>query len=110
MRRRIALTLAVLLMTGIFPLERARAQQSAAARPIVNKILPRYPDLARPMRLEGSVKVNVLVAANGTVKSMRAVGGSPILLKAAQDAIDKWRWAPGSQETSELIELHFKPE
>ena len=109
MRRRIALTVAVLLMTGIFPLERARAQQ-AAARPIVNKVLPRYPDLARPMRLEGSVKVNVLVAPNGTVKSIRAVGGSPILLKAAEDAIDKWRWAPASQETRELIELHFKPE
>lgn len=108
MRQRIAVTLGVLLLVGIFLLERAHAQQPTAVRPIVTKVEPRYPDLARPMRLEGSVKVNVLVAPNGTVKSMRAVGGSPILLKAAQDAIDKWRWAPGSQETSELIEFHFK--
>lgn len=108
MRRPIAFTLAVLLTAGIFPLQSAHAQQAAAVRSIVSQVLPHYPELARPMRLEGSVKLNVLVAPNGTVKSMRPIGGSPILLKAAQDAINKWRWAPSSQETSELIELHFK--
>jgi TonB family protein len=108
MRRRIAITLAVLLIAGIFPLQSAHAQQASANRPILSKIAPRYPDLARPMRLEGTVKVDVLVAPNGSVKLMRAVGGSPILLKAAEDAIDKWRWAPASQETNELVELHFK--
>jgi protein TonB len=109
MRRRIAITLAVLLMTGIYPLQNAHAQQTSSSRAIVSKIAPRYPDLARPLRLEGTVKVDVVVAPNGAVKSMRPLGGSPILIKAAQDAIDKWKWAPASQETTELVELHFRP-
>jgi hypothetical protein len=37
------------------------------------------------------------------------VGGSPVLAKAAVDAIEKWKWAPGPQETKELIELNFHP-
>jgi len=38
------------------------------------------------------------------------VGGSPILLKAAQDAVEKWRWAPAPHESTEQVELHFQPE
>ena len=108
MRRRIAITLAVLLLAGAFPLEIAYAQQ--AARVILTRVVPRYPDLARPMRLEGAVKVSVLVAPNGAVKSMSPLGGNPLLLRSAQEAIAKWKWAPASQESTELIELHFRPD
>jgi len=108
MRRRIAITLAVLLLAGAFPLTHAYAE--AAARLIVTRVVPRYPDLARPMRLEGSVKISVLVAPNGTVKSMSALGGNPLLLRSAQEAVIKWKWAPASQETTEVIELHFRPD
>lgn len=108
MRRRIAVTFAVLLVAGMFPLSTAYAQQ--AQRMIITRIIPRYPDLARPMHLEGTVKVSVQVAPNGTVKAVRPVGGSPLLLKAAQEAITQWKWVPASQESNELIELHFKPE
>ena len=81
-----------------------------AGRTLVSKVMPQYPELARPLRLEGTVKITVQVAPNGTVKSMKAIGGSPLLLRAAQDAVEKWKWAPTSQESSELVELHFKPE
>jgi hypothetical protein len=37
------------------------------------------------------------------------MGGSPVLVKAAVDAIEKWKWAPAPQETKELIELTFQP-
>jgi len=78
-------------------------------RQILTKVIPRYPDLARPMRLEGTVKVTVTVAPNGSVKSVQAVGGHPLLLKAAEDAINKWKWAPAPGESQELIELRFRP-
>jgi membrane protein involved in colicin uptake len=53
--------------------------------------------------------VVAVVSADGTVKSVEPVGGSPVLLKAAQDAVVKWRFAPGG-ESRELIELRFDPQ
>jgi len=60
------------------------------------------------MNLGGTVKVLAVVAADGNVKSVEPVGGSPVLIKAAQDAVAKWKFAPGA-ESKEPIELHFTP-
>jgi outer membrane biosynthesis protein TonB len=60
------------------------------------------------MNLGGTVKVIAVVGADGEVKSVEPVGGSPVLLKAAQDAIAKWKFAPGA-ESKEVVELHFTP-
>lgn len=48
------------------------------------------------------------MAADGNVKSVEPMGGSPVLLKAAEDAVAKWKFAPGS-ESKETVELHFNP-
>ena len=86
------------------------AQQAKGPRQIITKVIPRYPDLARPMRLEGTVKLTVTVAPNGSVTSVQAVGGHPLLLKAAEDAIYKWKWGPAPGDSQELIELRFRPD
>jgi TonB family protein len=109
MRFRIAITIAVIGAMGMFWVPAARGQQSER-RTVVSKIAPRYPDLARSMHLEGTAKLSVVVATDGKVRSVVAVGGSPILLKAAQDAVEKWKWAPAAHESTELVELHFQPE
>ena len=109
MLRRTAMTVAVLCALAMFSGESVLAQQSKAPRPILSKVLPHYPDLARSMKLEGSVKVTALVAADGSVKSVDGMGGHPLLLKAAEDAISKWRWAAAPQQTQELVELRFHP-
>jgi membrane protein involved in colicin uptake len=54
------------------------------------------------------VKVIAVVGADGEVKSVEPMGGSPVLLKAAQDAVAKWKFAPGG-ESKETVELHFTP-
>jgi len=88
----------------------ATAQEQAEnARKIVNKIVPSYPELARTMQIHGTVRVAVVVAPNGKAKLTQVVGGNPVLVKAAVDAIEKWKWAPASQETKELIQLDFHP-
>ena len=60
------------------------------------------------MNLGGTVKVIAVVAQDGSVKKVEAVGGSPILVEAAQSAISQWKYAPGS-ESKETVELHFTP-
>ena len=84
--------------------------QQPSDRKIINRIVPTYPDLARRMQLRGTVKVEAIVAPDGTLKSTHVVGGNPVLTKAAVDSIGKWRWAPAPQESKELIQLNFHPQ
>jgi len=105
---RVSITLVVVWVGSLCFCQSLLAQQPNAPRKIVVNVSPLYPDLARPMRLEGTVKLSVIVAPNGSVKSTEALGGNPLLLKAAQDAISKWKWTPSTQETVEHIELKFR--
>jgi TonB family protein len=88
----------------------AQQDQTETTRKIVNRVMPRYPEMARSMNLSGRVKAEALVAPNGTVKSVEVKGGHPVLVEAVQHAIYKWKWAPASHETRELIEVKFDPQ
>lgn len=83
--------------------------QGDITRRAKSKVLPAYPDLARKMNLTGTVKVEVVVAANGTVKDAKVVGGHPVLASAALDAVRKWRFEPASLETSGVVDFKFEP-
>ena len=83
--------------------------QPEGKRAIVDRVVPVYPDLARRAQIHGTVRVGVVVAPSGKAKFTQVIGGSPLLAKAAVDAIEKWKWGPAPQETKELIELNFHP-
>jgi len=82
---------------------------SDSGRKIVRRVEPRYPEVARRMNVIGTVKVFAVVAADGTVKAVEPVGGSPLLVEVSTLAIKEWKYAAASSETKELIELHFHP-
>jgi TonB family protein len=73
------------------------------------KVAPVYPDLARKMNITGTVKIQVVVAPNGTVKDAKVLGGHPVLAGAALDAVRKWRFEPAAVESSGVVELKFEP-
>ena len=102
----IALSLGVIVFSPAFSLAQV---QPEATRKIVSRVAPVYPELASKMQMHGTVKVEVVVSPNGKVKFTQVLGGSPLLAKAAVDAIEKWKWGPAPQETKELIELNFHP-
>jgi len=77
-----------------------------AARKLKSKVSPQYPELARKMNVTGSVKLELVVAANGQVKSVKALGGHPLLIDAAQSAVKQWRYEPGPEDT-EVVEIRF---
>lgn len=86
------------------------AQDSDAAQPerkIVRRVNPIYPDLARQLHISSVVRLSATVAPNGSVKSIDAIGGNPVLIKAAQDAVRNWKYAVAPRETRVLIELRF---
>ena len=77
------------------------------ARRIVSRVTPQYPNLASSMNMQGSVKAEVLVAPNGTVKTVEIRGGHPLFVQSAQNALREWKWEPASHETHETVELEF---
>jgi periplasmic protein TonB len=67
------------------------ASESIAAA--VNKPQPDYPAIARQLKLEGSVNLNAFVTEEGTVDHVETVSGNPILVRSAQDALKRWKFA-----------------
>ena len=106
-----ALLAILTLATCLRPIQ-ARAQQvqnDEIVRRAKTKVQPLYPELARKMSLSGTVKIEVVVAPNGTVKEARVVGGHPVLAGAALDAAKKWRFESAAGESSGVIDFKFEP-
>jgi len=74
------------------------------------KVSPLYPELARRMRITGTVRLQVVVAPNGQVKNTKAIGGHPILVNAAMDAMKQWKFEPAAVENSGVVEFKFQPQ
>ncbi len=83
--------------------------QGSSARQVKSKVEPAYPELARRMRIAGVVKVKITIAPVGTVTGAKIIGGHPVLANAVLDAVKKWRYEPGRQETTENLEFRFDP-
>jgi TonB family protein len=73
------------------------------------KVAPVYPDVARRMGVTGTVKLSVVVAPNGTVKSSKVIGGHPVLVNAAMDAMKQWKFESAPTESSGIVEFKFQP-
>jgi len=80
------------------------------SRKAKTRVAPVYPDIARRMSITGVVKLAVVVAPNGTVKSSKAIGGHPVLVNAAQDAMNQWKFEPAPTESSGIVEFKFQPQ
>jgi TonB family protein len=87
----------------------AQQDQPNGVRQVINRVVPEYPQLARNLKLGGIVKVEAVVAPNGTVKAVAIRGGPPILTNAAMDAVRKWKWIRAPYETKEPVEVTFSP-
>ncbi len=54
------------------------------------------------------VRVEAVVRPNGSVRSTRVLGGNPVLVEAAQEAVAKWKFEPAQAETTEILQLAFE--
>jgi len=107
--RKTGVLLAIMVVaagTGAAKLQGQDAQGEMVRR-AKSRVQPVYPDLARKMNITGTVKVEVTVNPNGTVKDAKVVGGHPVLAGAALDAVRKWRFEPAAMESSGVVEFKF---
>jgi TonB family protein len=72
-------------------------------------IQPAYPELARKNNIQGSARLQVVVAADGNIKDIKVLGGSPVLVQAAVDAVKKWKYETAAAESTVILKFDFKP-
>jgi TonB family protein len=81
--------------------------QNGEHRNIKKERRPQYPEVARKMNIRGTVKIEVTISPEGKVKSLRVVGGHPLLAEAALQAATQWEFESGPKATSQVIEFSF---
>src|SRR5229473_50783 len=73
---------------------RIRQGGSVQAALLVNKVQPVYPPLARQTRISGTVRLHAIISKTGSVESLEVLSGHPLLVRAAMDAVQQWRYKP----------------
>jgi protein TonB len=73
------------------PLKVSRPDAMAAA---TSKPTPVYPAMAKQLKVEGVVEVQVVITEEGKVETATPVSGNPILTKAALETVKQWKFTP----------------
>jgi len=61
---------------------------------LLHQVNPEYPKLARAQRVQGTVRLNVTIGADGVVHSVTVLNGPLLLIRAAEEAVRQWRYSP----------------
>ncbi|HEX6878808.1 MAG TPA: energy transducer TonB [Terriglobales bacterium] len=95
------------LLATVFVTNAARAENGD--RKVRQRVSPLYPELARKANVSGVVRLQVEVSPNGEVRKVNVIGGHPLLIPAAEDAVKKWRYEPAKDATTAVVEFKFSP-
>jgi TonB family protein len=91
----------------------ARAAQtyenSPGERKVLNRVDPDYPVALQKLYIGGVVRVEVVVAPSGSVRSLKLLGGSPILGQSSMKAIKQWKYAPAATDETLTVKIEFDP-
>jgi len=82
---------------------------------LVNRVEPVYPHVAAIAGIQGQVKLHASIARNGSIQSLNAISGHPLLVRAALDAVGQWRYRPyylngEAVEVETFITVNFRKE
>ncbi len=99
-----------LLLAAVSVLTISAQESGDVSRKVLVQTPAVYPTLARSMNIRGTVKLQVQVLPNGTVKKIDVVGGHPLLTQSAVTAVGHWKFEAAPHETKEPIEIKFDPQ
>ena len=71
-----------------------RLSEGVVPPKLKHRVEPVYPVEAKQLRLEGPVVLRAQIDEHGAVGQVRLVDGSPLLAKAAINAVRQWRYQP----------------
>ena len=61
---------------------------------LIHRVEPRYPPLARQMRVSGTVELVGVIATDGRIRELRLMSGNPLLAPSALQAVRQWIYEP----------------
>jgi TonB family protein len=96
------------ILTGVLMLALPSVAMASGEREVASRVKPVYPEIAKRMKITGTVLLHVKVAPEGTVKAVNTVMGNAMLAEAAKEAVSHWKFAPAEYETVEDVEVEFK--
>jgi outer membrane biosynthesis protein TonB len=72
------LCIAMALFAPLFPQTSIAQTPGHVDRKLISKIAPSYPEVAKQNHIKGFVKLEVVVGKNGSVQSMKVLGGKSV--------------------------------
>jgi len=85
------------------------AQEVSFTRKAVKMVAVPYPSILKSKGIGGTVKLRVLVKADGTVKDVQVIGGNPILSDCSVKAVKQWVFVAAEKEESIELSVAFDP-
>ena len=73
---------------------KVRVSSGVAQGLLIHQVKPAYPSLAVQARVQGTVVLQAVIAKDGTVRDLRVLSGHPLLVQAALEAVQLWRYKP----------------
>jgi protein TonB len=74
---------------------------------LVHQVQPVYPPLAKEARIQGDVVIDSVIDQQGNVTQMKVVSGSPLLVTAAFNAVEQWKYQPTLLNGTPIaVEMH----
>jgi protein TonB len=61
---------------------------------LLHWVEPIYPEEALDQGVQGTVRLHVVVGADGAVEDVEALNGAAMLIPAAIEAVRQWRYKP----------------
>ena len=61
---------------------------------LVNRVRPDYPYAAKVAHVQGEVVLAAVIGKDGTIENLRVIAGHPMLVRAALEAVSRWRYRP----------------
>ncbi len=74
--------------------QRIRVSSGVQEAKVLNRVQPAYPPLASRARIQGTVVLEAIIAKDGSVQNLRVIEGHPMLVQAAVQAVQQWRYQP----------------
>jgi periplasmic protein TonB len=74
--------------------QRIRVGGNVQQARMIHMVQPVYPTIAKQAHIQGTVVLHALIAKDGTVQELQLLGGPPLLVRAAMDAVKQWRYQP----------------
>ena len=87
----------------------ASVHSQEATRKVLKRVEAQYPSILKKRGIGGTVRLRVVVKADGTVRDTEVLGGNAILADSAQKAVKQWVFTPGAPESTVEVSVVFNP-